>query len=438
MRKRKGQVCDFFRGVRCDSHACAEKIVEVVLLAARDRVNYAAKRRSQKSGVRTRQLPGVSPLVFSRFLLEKTAFLSLSDMGKALPSYEEIPIACEMDEAVETEYKRIEHKLVQVLRSDRRAAQKILSAYLNLLTVYPDQPYDQKPILYPDSDVPIVEPENIGDADTLGEKEQRTLEIVRAAIQNRERALIYTSWVRTDSQQKLKKLLTDEGYCTEILTDKIKTTDREDWVQKKLAAGMQVLIVNPSLVETGLDLNAFTTLVFYSMGYKLFTLRQASRRSWRINQKAPAVKVYMLYYEDTMQQKCLKLMASKLAVAGLIEGNFSEEGLAAMSDVQDMTSQMAKELMLGIRDNVEDIAAAFKKMAFENPDREVLTPPVVAEPTLPPESVPAMIEQPKRVFTVEQEEKLQAAMVQLEQQKAKRTKKTQQVENQLSLFDSVA
>ena len=232
-------------------------------------------------------------------------------------------------------------------------------------------------------------------------------------------------------------MLADEGYRTEILTDKIKTTDREDWVQKKLAAGMQVLIVNPSLVETGLDLNAFTTLVFYSMGYKLFTLRQASRRSWRINQKAPAVKVYMLYYEDTMQQKCLKLMASKLAVAGLIEGNFSEEGLAAMSDVQDMTSQMAKELMLGIRDNVEDIAAAFKKMAFENPDREV--PEVPAEETsLPPESVPAMIEQPKRVFTVEQEEKLQAAMVQLEQQKAKRTKKTQQVENQLSLFDSVA
>ena len=46
---------------------------------------------AEKRAVRTRQLPGVSPLVFSRFLLEKTAFLSLSDMGKALPSYEEIP-----------------------------------------------------------------------------------------------------------------------------------------------------------------------------------------------------------------------------------------------------------------------------------------------------------------------------------------------------------
>ena len=78
-------------------------------------------------------------------------------------------------------------------------------------------------------------------------------------------------------------------------------------------------------------------------------------------------------------------MASKLAVAGLIEGNFSEEGLAAMSDVQDMTSQMAKELMLGIRDNVEDIAAAFKKMAFENPDREVPEVPA-KETSLPPDS----------------------------------------------------
>lgn len=77
-----------------------------------------------------------------------------------------------MAEAVETEYKRIEHKLVQVLRSDRRAAKKILSAYLNLLTVYADQPYDQKPILYPDSDVPIVEPENIG-ARTRSETKSR-------------------------------------------------------------------------------------------------------------------------------------------------------------------------------------------------------------------------------------------------------------------------
>jgi len=36
-----------------------------------------------------------------------------------------------------------------------------------------------------------------------------------------------------------------------------------------------------------------------------------------------------------------------------------------------LTSQMAKELSLGIKDNVEDIAAAFKKMAVINPERRV-------------------------------------------------------------------
>lgn len=394
---------------------------------------YAANRRTQKSCSRTRQLPGVSPLVFSRFLLEKTAFLSLTDMGKALPSYEEIPVPCNLEDGVKKEYKRIEEALIKVLKSDRRAARKILSAYLNLLTVYPDQPYEQSTIFYPDSDTPIVIPIDAGGSDICGEKELRTLEIVRAAIQNGERVLIYTSWVRTDSQQKLKKLLTDEGYRVQIMTDKVKTCDREEWVQKKLSGGMQVLITNPSLVETGLDLNAFTTLIFYSMGYKLFTLRQASRRSWRINQKAPAVKVYMLYYKDTMQQKCLKLMASKLAVAGLIEGSFSEEGLAAMSDVQDMTSQMAKELMLGIRDNVEDIAASFKKMAFENPDRikQALT-----EKQEEPARIRDMI--PRRRPDAAMEEKLQAARQALEQQKMNHRKKPLQVENQMSFFDDVA
>ena len=67
-------------------------------------------------------------------------------------------------------------------------------------------------------------------------------------------------------------------------------------------------------------------------------------------------------------------MASKLAVAGLIEGTFTDEGLAAMSDVKDLTSQMAKELALGIKDNVDDIAASFKRMAIINPNRTISQP----------------------------------------------------------------
>jgi len=111
-------------------------------------------------------------------------------------------------------------------------------------------------------------------------------------------------------------------------------------------------------------LNDFTTLIYYNLGYNLFTLRQSSRRSWRINQTAPRIEVYFFYYKNTIQERALSLMASKLAAAGLIEGQITDEGLAAMSDCRDLTSQLAKELTKGIRAEMEDLAGTFKRMAI--------------------------------------------------------------------------
>lgn len=51
-----------------------------------------------------------------------------------------------MPPEVQKEYDRVEDILKGVLKNDRKAAKKILSAYLNPLTAYPDQPYGHKPI----------------------------------------------------------------------------------------------------------------------------------------------------------------------------------------------------------------------------------------------------------------------------------------------------
>jgi hypothetical protein len=103
----------------------------------------------------------------------------------------------------------------------------------------------------------------------------------------------------------------------------------------------------------------------------------------------------MLYYTDTMQHKAIKLMANKLAVAGIIEGGFSEEGLAAMSQCDDMTSQMAKELMLGIKDSVEDVSAAFKRMSFAKRKENPLNTPIFTDK--PVEIRPAVNDTPTLV-----------------------------------------
>ena len=109
-----------------------------------------------------------------------------------------------------------------------------------------------------------------------------------------------------------------------------------------------------------------------------------------------------------------------------------------MSDVRDLTSQMAKELALGIKDSVEDIAAAFKKMAIINPDRHNAEK---ALPEAPIAGTPAAAED--RSTKAEQTKQRQILFEGLLErtiieQKRKKSKKTVVDENQLSIFDFVA
>ncbi|MBE6966450.1 MAG: hypothetical protein E7441_10525 [Ruminococcaceae bacterium] len=324
---------------------------------------YNDKSRSKRRFLREKQKPGVSPLVYSRFLIDCAVFLSLNDMGKHLPEYEEIPVALDLREDIKKEYERLEKEFRLVMNGRDKLARRVMSSFMSLLTTYPDQPYLHKPIVDPITGEEIITPKDLSDADEYYEKDEAVLDIVKRKVSDGGKVLVYTSWVKIESQPKLKKLLEDNGYSVAVLTQNVVPEKREEWVQKKLDAGIDVLITNPSLVETGLDLNAFTTLIFYNIGYNLFTFRQSSRRSWRINQTAKRVEVYILYYKGVAQARAIRLMASKLAAATLVEGNFSDEGLAAMSDCSDMTSQLARELIRGIRDDVEDVSAIFKKMA---------------------------------------------------------------------------
>ena len=50
----------------------------------------------------------------------------------------------------------------------------------------------------------------------------------------------------------------------------------------------------------------------------------------------------------------------------------TDEGLAAMSDCQDLTTALARELTHGIEGEVEDLGAVFKRMALLKPEEDVI------------------------------------------------------------------
>ena len=399
---------------------------------------YNANSKSSKKLLSVRQRPGVSPLVYSRFLIDCAVFLSLSDMGKHLPEYEEIPIQLELREDIKKAYDKIEETYKTCMAWRDRNPRRIMSKFLSLLTTYPDQPYKNEPIFYIGDELPLIEPEELSSIDELNEKDNATLEIVEKKVREGEKVLIYTSWVKIDTQIKLKKILEEKGYRVAVLEQKIIPEKREEWVEKRVEQGLDVLITNPSLVETGLDLNAFTTLIYYNIGYNLFTFRQSSRRSWRINQTAPRIEVYILYFKGVMQARAIRLMATKLAVATLVEGNFTDEGLAAMSDCADMTSELAKELTKGIRDEVEDVAAMYKKMAILKDGTE--TDEDLSDYVIMDDKASVVSVQTTKVISIS--DKIQQAMLLAKQ--AKGVQESAKVENhndysgidsQMSLFD---
>jgi hypothetical protein len=194
-------------------------------------------------------------------------------------------------------------------------------------------------------------------------------------------AKIYTVFTtKHDVIARLENLLRTAGIRAAVLRASVPTHKREAWYREQLRRGIDVCISHPKIVETGLDLLAFPAILFHETGYSLHTLRQASRRSWRIGQRQ-AVDVKFFAYRDTMQEVCLRLMGKKLLVALAMEGKFTSDGLQAIDGDDDMLTAMARELVenRGIGEPAESIW------------QRISPAPILPEPDCP-ETVPAEAE----------------------------------------------
>jgi superfamily II DNA or RNA helicase len=108
------------------------------------------------------------------------------------------------------------------------------------------------------------------------------VEEVKSELSNGRNVQVFAVYTqKRDVTRRLQELLRNEGIRAEVLTAETPPEQREVWYERQLRNGMQVCICHPKLVQTGLDLLAFPTIFFVQTGYSIYTLRQASRRSWR-------------------------------------------------------------------------------------------------------------------------------------------------------------
>ncbi len=330
-----------------------------------DNENYYGRGRRKNEIIRKR--PGVSPLVVGKYLLDKSCFIRLADIIDGLPPYEENVLTIKKDPLFGREYEDLEKQLSAAVKSYGTRA---LGAMLQALLSYPDSC-----VLFPEHikikdkygevcgeiTAPQIEADNGG----LLNKEKELIELIRQEKQQGRKALVYLTFTNTrDIRPRLRRIIEDAGFSAATLDASVAPKRREAWIEKHTKAA-DILLVNAELVKTGLDLYDFPTVVFYQVGYNIFTLRQAARRSWRIGQSQP-VKVYFFCYGNTMQETAISLIAKKLEIALMVEGDLPEGLAEHASGGESLIEEMGKALVEGGNYRGAEAAwACFRKKEIE-------------------------------------------------------------------------
>ena len=304
--------------------------------------------KAERNSVRTAKAPGFSPLGIMRYVLPITVFLKLRDLGEGvLPGYKEVFRPVEMTEDQQAVYKNMESVLRQHLKVALRNRDNTLTGVvMSALLSWPDCCYKPQDVYWRRQNKILFHTEPQFDEEEISPKEADMLEVVKDSLAKGRKCLVYTVYTDTrDTTGRLKEIFKRHGIKAAVMKATVKADQREDWVEDQLASGVQVVICNPELVKTGLDLLAFPTIYFLQTGYNVYTLMQAARRSWRIGQKED-VEVYFAGYSDTAQQICLELMGQKVAVTQSTSGDMPDSGLDILNQAEDSVEvQLAKRLV---------------------------------------------------------------------------------------------
>ena len=324
-----------------------------------------SRRRKYRKVVRER--PGLVPSALFH-IIGNTVFLRLADVASGLPPYEEQVMLSSMDSeedatgysqrsAYNTVYEELRLKLAAALKA---GSKRLLATYLQTLLAYPDGCTRGETVFDPRSGDVIVQAPPLSE-ERLYPKEKALIDMVAAERMEGRRVLVYATHTGTrDITERMDDMLTRHGFRVAVMkADAVAPERREAWVADRVKQGIDVMICHPRLVQTGLDLIDFPTLIWYETDYSVYVMRQASRRSWRIGQTRP-VKVVFMSYKNTLQADALKLVAKKLQSSLAVEGELPEDGLAAYGDDgDDLMMALARKIVSGEEEDAETMEEVF-------------------------------------------------------------------------------
>ena len=210
-----------------------------------------------------RERPGLVPAALFH-LIGDSVFLRLPDVASGLPPYEEQVLLSAMDRdpddtgfsqrgAYDTVFETLRAALADALA---KGSKRLLAAYLQTLLAHPDGCVLGETVFDSATGDPIVQVPPLAEK-KLYPKEQALVDLVAA--------------------ERMEQILTRHGFRVTVMkADAVAPDRREAWVADRVKDGVDVLVCHAQLVQTGLDLVDFQTLVWFETEFSVFQSTQKS------------------------------------------------------------------------------------------------------------------------------------------------------------------
>lgn len=269
--------------------------------------------------------PGISPEL-AMLMRQNTIFLALEDIEQDLPPKEEIFVEVKMDNELKKYYTELKEKLRQ--HYNLMQATSTLLAGIDLAGQ--------------DHDFGSFHMKGTG---TILPKEKKLVEILKEEISLNRKSLIYVLYTqKRDISERLLKILKQYGIKATILKQNTVAPEKREEYLEEIAQKVDAVIVNPRLVEKGLNLQSYTNIIWFQPTYVPDLFKQASRRSYRIDQKEK-VKIYQMFYTKTIQEKAFQLINQKDVISDMFNGIINYQKLDfAYATKNAILAELAKEL----------------------------------------------------------------------------------------------